>query len=115
MTEKDIKFMAKLLQNGATMLDQYCPQCNNILYRLNNKTIFCPICNQEVKIMSDQEFDSIGKQEEGLSSSLSRLEINDVVNLTLKNLLKKLEHVEDLNLMKLILSNIESCLNILNK
>jgi len=51
MTEQNLKKMAHLLRNGATMLDKYCPRCNNILFRQKNGIIFCTSCNQEVKIV----------------------------------------------------------------
>ena len=49
-----IKKMAKLLQEGATMLDKVCPQCNTLIYRLPNKKIICPSCNREIIIQKEQ-------------------------------------------------------------
>lgn len=55
MTEdKKIKQMASLLQRGATMLDKYCPACENILFRLKNGQIICPICEKEIRIVKEE-------------------------------------------------------------
>ena len=40
MEDHNIKKMASMLRSGATMLDSYCPQCENILFRLkDNKKV----------------------------------------------------------------------------
>ncbi len=49
-----IKKMAKLLQEGATMLDKVCPQCNTLIYRLPDKKIICPSCNREIIIQKEE-------------------------------------------------------------
>jgi len=53
--DENIKRMAKLLKEGATMLDLYCPQCNNILFKLKNETLYCPTCQQEVVVRNENE------------------------------------------------------------
>ncbi len=53
MSEGNIKKMAELLRNGATMLDEYCPKCGNILFRLKSQQLYCPSCNVEIRY-SDQ-------------------------------------------------------------
>ena len=55
MKDNHIKEMAKFLLNGATMLDKNCPKCDTILFRMKNNTIFCPKCEQEVRIVKNKE------------------------------------------------------------
>jgi len=64
MSDQNLKKMANLLQNGATMLDLYCPRCNNILFRLKNETIFCTNCNQEVRVIKDNPAQISSKMDE---------------------------------------------------
>jgi UPF0148 protein len=53
--DDNIKKMAQMLQSGATMLDKYCPVCNNILFKIKNGQIFCPVCEKEIKIVKQKE------------------------------------------------------------
>jgi UPF0148 protein len=58
MQDKDdllIKKMAKLLKEGATMLDKSCPKCGTLIYRLPNKKIICPSCNSEIIIQKEKK------------------------------------------------------------
>ena len=48
-----IKRMAKLLREGATMLDKSCPECGTLIYRLPDNRIICPSCNREIIIQKD--------------------------------------------------------------
>ncbi|MBN2154951.1 MAG: hypothetical protein JW776_02780 [Candidatus Lokiarchaeota archaeon] len=50
-----IKKMAKLLREGATMLDKTCPKCGTLIYRLPNKKIICPSCNSEIVIQKESK------------------------------------------------------------
>jgi UPF0148 protein len=59
--DKNIKKMAQLLREGATMLDLTCPQCNNIIFKLKSGKKFCPSCNKE--ILFESEFEKVKPQE----------------------------------------------------
>ncbi len=48
-----IKKMAKLLKEGATMLNNACPKCNTLIYKLRNGKIVCPSCNSEIIIQKE--------------------------------------------------------------
>ena len=47
--------MAKLLAQGATMLDLSCPACEAILFRLESGKVICPNCNAEIQVMKKDE------------------------------------------------------------
>lgn len=51
--DEHIKKMAKLLREGATMLDLTCPKCENLLFRMKTGKIVCPTCNREVIIKGE--------------------------------------------------------------
>ncbi|MHA1339868.1 MAG: Sjogren's syndrome/scleroderma autoantigen 1 family protein [Promethearchaeota archaeon] len=51
--DENIKKMARLLREGATMLEYSCPQCGGLLFRLKNKKIICPTCEREVVFKKD--------------------------------------------------------------
>ena len=67
MENKDdqlIKEMAKLLREGATMLDKTCPKCNTLIYRLTSGKIICPSCNSEIIIQKESSPVPISKIDE---------------------------------------------------
>ena len=128
MEEQKIKNMAILLRNGATMLDKYCPNCNNILFRLKNGQIYCPNCDREVIIVKDNlekntsqnsekksKFNKIYPFEKHTSGEIDFKELFQIfLNLTIR-LSKKLQETDDLFLIEKILNNIDQTLGILKK
>ncbi len=131
MSEKSVKKMASYLRNGASMLDKYCPKCDGILFRLKNGVIFCPNCNQEVKIASTEEelalilsenrkieqrystpFDSSSIE---INSVKNYSEINNQISQLINKLLTMLENTSDMLLIEKILINIERSLDIVIK
>ncbi len=56
MTEESnaVQRAADLLRRGATMLPDACPACGTPLFK-TGKTITCPTCNRQVKIVSGTE------------------------------------------------------------
>ena len=126
MVEQNIKKMATLLRSGATMLDKYCPNCKNILFRLKNEKIYCPICDREVIIVKD-DFGNKNSQiieektklsnnipiEKQISNDFKR--VNDIFFNIVSSLSKKLEETDDLLVIEKILSNINQTLGIIKK
>ena len=127
MSDEEVKEMASLLRNGATMLDKYCPQCNGILFRLRNQKIFCPKCQREVVIVNkDQKIPSEENMKTGEKNQSSEakkktaqkpssLEIEDSFLNALGKLSDKLNNTEDMILIEKILDNIDKLLNIISK
>lgn len=52
--EDKIRHMAELLKRGATLLNEMCPECKTLLFRLGDR-IFCPNCERRVVIVKNQE------------------------------------------------------------
>ncbi|QEE14862.1 Sjogren's syndrome/scleroderma autoantigen 1 family protein [Promethearchaeum syntrophicum] len=126
MVEQNIKKMATLLRSGATMLDKYCPNCNNILFRLKNEKIYCPICDREVIIVNnDLENKKSQIAEEKIESSNNipikkhisnnLLKLNDIFFNLVSRLSKKLEETDDLLVIEKIISNISQTLDLIIK
>lgn len=110
-----IKKMAKLLQEGATMLDKTCPKCNSLIYRLTNNKIICPSCNSEIiiqkedssieKTPKDSPNSKVFKFEEVLRTVLSKMEV----------LNKKLQDEVDYGQMDKIITIINKLLSVYEK
>ena len=51
----DMKGMADLLREGATMLSRSCPECGTPLFQLKNGDIVCAKCKRKVVIVPEGE------------------------------------------------------------
>lgn len=107
------KRMAELLKSGATMLNDYCPDCKVPLFKLRSGDIICPSCNRKViyvkegeefkvesmLILNDLKKTIIGKlQELKISIAIEKdirtlLEQSELL-IKLLDSLKKLEEIE---------------------
>jgi UPF0148 protein len=55
--------MAELLRKGATMLSETCPECNTPLFKLQDGSLICPMCNKPVVVVSaDTDTEVIAQQ-----------------------------------------------------
>jgi UPF0148 protein len=109
MSNDNIKKMADMLRNGATMLDKYCPKCENILFRLKNKIVFCPVCNLEVKIIKS---DMNGKEQQSdhipTPINTSFEELNNIYSNLFHKLSLQITNINEIFLM-------EKYINVLSK
>ena len=57
MTEnsKNIKIMADLLRQGATLTEHACPACSSPIFRLRSKDLWCASCQKRVIIVREGE------------------------------------------------------------
>ena len=46
-----MKQMADLLRKGATMLSETCPECNTPLFKLQDGSLVCSMCNKPVLVV----------------------------------------------------------------
>jgi UPF0148 protein len=53
--DKDIKKMADLLRQGATLTDLACPACASPLFKLKNGDLWCTKCEKKVVIVKEGE------------------------------------------------------------
>jgi UPF0148 protein len=113
--DRNVKKMASLLKQGATMLDKYCPICENILFKLKNNKIFCPVCEQEVIIVKEVKKAEVKNSEVKQGHNSTFYEINNNLSRFLNFLIQKLENLQDMDYTLKILENIEKTLDILNK
>ena len=51
--QKNLKKMATLLREGATMLQSQCPVCDSPLFKLRNGDLICPVCQKPVITVKD--------------------------------------------------------------
>lgn len=70
MTDPDMREMAEMLRQGATMLSMHCPECGTPLFQLKTGEIFCPHEKREVKIVKDGEDPERAKQEASIEKTL---------------------------------------------
>jgi UPF0148 protein len=110
-----IKKMAKLLQEGATMLDKTCPKCNSLIYRLPNKKIICPSCNSEIIIQKEPS--SVEKIQKNSPNS-KEFKFEDLLRTVLSKmdvLNKKLQDEIDYGQMDKIITIINKLLSVYEK
>lgn len=122
MKENDnIKKMASILRSGATMLDKYCPKCDNILFRLKNNDIFCPVCEHIVKIVSDSKDSNENNKRVDqnpsnfVNKNTSFFEINNALSCFCGKLIEKLNATEDMIVIEHLLNNIDKIIDIIKK
>ena len=93
-----IKVMADLLRKGATMLDLSCPACDNILFRLQDGTIYCPVCKKKVIIKKEEDLNTenpIDTSNKINESNTKIYKINNFGQWMNKILLNKLESISN--------------------
>lgn len=113
MSNQDVKKMASLLHKGATMLDSYCPKCGKILFKLPDGMIFCPACEKEVKIISNNSKNQT--YENTIDITPTYIEMNNLLTNKISNLFEILKTASDMDYIKKILENIEKILEIIQK
>ena len=52
---KDIKMMADLLRQGATLTEHSCPACSSPLFKLRSGDLWCASCKKRVIIVREGE------------------------------------------------------------
>ena len=52
---KDIKAMADLLRQGATLTEHSCPACSSPLFKLKSGDLWCASCQKRVIIVKEGE------------------------------------------------------------
>ncbi|MCX8203102.1 MAG: hypothetical protein N3H32_02160 [Nitrososphaeria archaeon] len=60
--DSQVKRMADLLREGATMLSQACPECKTPLFRLSSGDVVCPGCSKRVVFAKPSETERVAAQ-----------------------------------------------------
>ncbi|MEM2125578.1 MAG: Sjogren's syndrome/scleroderma autoantigen 1 family protein [Candidatus Methanosuratincola sp.] len=60
--DSQVKRMADLLREGATMLSQACPECKTPLFRLSSGEVVCPGCSKRVVFAKPSETERVAAQ-----------------------------------------------------
>ena len=113
MSEDNVKKMAKLLREGATMLNLYCPQCNGILFRNKKADIFCPNCNKTVIINSAEKTNTQLEMNRN-SNSPEKSDLESQLNRLVQKLANKLEIEDDLLIIERVLQILKQALEIIS-
>jgi UPF0148 protein len=105
--DASVKRMAHLLQQGATMLADGCPQCGSPLLKVDDD-IYCAMCDRRIVYASSEE----EVESESVKVLLPKLKETLLVKLrTLNDLIEKEDDTESLtklaNLMVLLLQALE--------
>ncbi|MCQ8892630.1 MAG: hypothetical protein NQU41_04525 [Candidatus Methanosuratincola sp.] len=78
--DSQVKRMADLLREGATMLSQACPECKTPLFRLSSGEVVCPGCNKRVVFAKPSETEMVASQSV-VASSLEEVLIEKISEL----------------------------------
>lgn len=114
-SSNNVKLMAEMLRNGATMLDDYCPKCNNILFRLKNQQIICSNCNSEIKYEKDIE---LSKKKNKESEFTQELYFGDLINIYTKlfsRLTEEIQTIKDTMILEKYLDNLHKLIDLIKK
>lgn len=98
---KDVRTMAKLLQQGATLTDLACPVCSSPLFRRSKGELWCSHCQKRVVLVKEGEIDA-RKTRELVLDSLESTIIAKIQIIDLK--IKETNDPEQLQKMGTILS-----------
>ena len=107
--------MAEMLRSGATMLDDYCPKCNNILFRLKNQQIICSNCNVEIKYEKDIESNKKYEKESDLNQELYFGDLINIYTKLFKKLTEEIQTIKDTTIIEKYLDNLHKLLDLITK
>ena len=87
--ESGIQKAVELMRQGATMLNEACPECSGPLFELKSGDIVCPQCGKKVIIVqSDSEVQEIERD-------AILAELDQAVSTQIEKLLKRLDEETD--------------------
>ncbi len=99
----DIKRMAELLRQGATLTDLACPRCGSPLFRLQDGALWCGKDEQRVLLLKEGE--EAPKENKG--TLMDKLEATLMAKVTeLQEKIQRTENVEELTKLTKALSDL---------
>jgi UPF0148 protein len=109
---EDIKRMADLLRQGATLTDLSCPACASPLFRLKNGTLWCAKDEKKVIIVKEGE----ETEEAPGKAALDSLETTLLAKVQdLQKKIQQTENIEELQKLSNALSELLSSLEKIGK
>ncbi|MBC7120477.1 MAG: hypothetical protein H5T33_02670 [Candidatus Methanosuratus sp.] len=92
MSDRDsqVKRMAELLREGATMLPQSCPECKTPLFRFSSGEVVCPGCGRRVVFAKATETERVAAHSVVVSS------LEDVLMGKISEIQSELEKTSDI-------------------
>ncbi len=86
--ETGIQKAVELMRQGATMLNEACPECSGPLFQLKDD-IICPQCGKKVLIVSDEA------EVQELEKEAILVELDHAISSQIENLTKRLNEEKD--------------------
>jgi len=88
--EIGIQKAVELMHQGATMLNEACPECSSPLFQLKDDVI-CPHCNKKVIIVADEA------EVQELEKELVLSELDQAICTQIANVIKRLDKEDDID------------------
>jgi len=107
--DQDVKRMADLLRQGATLTELACPACASPLFKLKNNDLWCAKCQKKVIIVSEDE-DTTKMQ---TSQTLQSLETTLLTKI--QTIQTKMEHEENPKELQKLSTTLSALLESLEK
>jgi UPF0148 protein len=114
MSDKDanIKKMANLLREGATMLSEICPDDKVPIFKLKTGEMICPVCNRKVILVKSSEEERKVERDQAKSATATELESTIMVKITdLNAKMVKSEDAEEIEKLSKTLASLYEALN----
>jgi len=106
---KNIKIMADLLRQGATLTEHACPACSSPIFKLRSGDLWCASCQKRVIIVKEGDPEPEAKE----TSVFSRLETTILAKI--QAIEKELKEEKDAEKMKNLGSTLSTLLENLEK
>lgn len=111
-TPKDIKHMADVLKQGATLTEFACPACASPLFRFRNRELRCVKCDKRVVVVKEGEST---ERMEG-QARLASLENTILKKMqTVEEKIREEENADELQKLNAVLSSLLESLEKLKK
>ena len=72
LSEGSLKNMGELLRKGAKMLSESCPECNTPIFQLKDDSLYCAMCEKQVKIVPADTDTAAMDQQNRLEETISK-------------------------------------------
>lgn len=87
--EQDVKHMADLLRQGATLTQLACPACASPLFKLKNNDLWCAKCQKKVIVVKE------GEDTSKIQGSIALENLETTLLSKIQTIQTKMEHEEN--------------------